>query len=91
MTGRKAWILQSPEERNNTAVEAREDTGLLAAGIYAAMQKNEGLREEVLRLQKNLDDAVHLIETLNAKIAILSTLNKHGTGQNPSPTPTPKN
>lgn len=80
MTERKAWLLQTPEEREVATGTAQP--GLLAAGLYSAMQHNEELREEVLKLQKNLDDAVELIGILNAKIALLSTLNKHGTGQN---------
>ncbi len=82
----KAWLLQTEEERNQTVTEGSGEPppGLLACGVYAAMQKNADLREEVMRLQKNLDDAVDLIGTLNAKIAILGTLLKHGTGQNPS-------
>ncbi len=82
----KAWLLKSEAERTQATTEAGNHPGLLACGVYSAMQKNQDLRDEVLKLQRNLDDAVHLIGVLNSKIAILSTLNKHGTGQNPSPT-----
>jgi hypothetical protein len=82
----KAWLLKSEAERTAVTEETGEHPGLLACGVYSAMQKNQDLRDEVMKLQKNLDDAVHLIGVLNSKIAILSTLNKHGTGQNPTPT-----
>ena len=75
--------MSQAEKDNLTGQEDGDHPGLLACGIYAAMQKNQELRDEVLRLQKNMDDAVKLLEVLNAKIAILSTLNKHGTGKNP--------
>ncbi len=82
---KKPWLLQSQAEREQLTQEAPEDRSLLAASLYAAMQNNTELREEVNRLRANIEDAQYLLETLNAKIAILSTLNKHGTGQNPSP------
>lgn len=81
--GNRAWLLQTPEERELAAATGRPN-GLLAAGLYSAMQNNQELRDEVLRLEKNLTDAVELIGILNAKIAILSTLQKHGTSQNPN-------
>ena len=81
----KPWLLQTPEERELSAASGRPN-GLLAAGLYSAMQNNQELRNEVLKLEKNLTDAVELIGILNAKIALLATLQKHGTSQNPTAT-----
>lgn len=89
MTGKKAWILQSPEERSGAAEPAPQGLGLLAASLYAAMQNNEELRNEVYKLKANLEEAVEVMALLNAKIALLQTLQKHGTGKNPNPTPNP--
>ncbi len=85
---KKPWLLQTQAERENVNKEAPEDRSLLAASLYAAMQNNEELRLEVNRLRQNIEDAQYLMEVMNAKIAILSTLNKHGTSPNPSPSST---
>jgi hypothetical protein len=83
---KKPWLLLSQAEKENvTTPEVPEDRSLLAASLYAAMQNNSELRTEVERLQKNLQDAEKLMETLGTKIAILTTLTKHGTAQNPYP------
>ncbi len=79
---KKPWLLQTPNERQ--AAADPDQPGLLATGLYSAMQHNAELRDEVKRLEKNLNSAVELIGILNAKIALLSTLQKHGTGQNPT-------
>jgi regulator of replication initiation timing len=83
ITAKKPWLLQSQAEKNQQ--EVPEDRSLLAASLYASMQNNEELRLEVDRLRKNIEDAQYLMEQLNSKIAILSTLNKHGTSKNPTP------
>ncbi len=82
---KKPWLLLSQLEKENlNQPEASEDRSLLAASLYAAMQNNEELRNEINLLRKNLEDAQFLFEQLNSKIAILSVLNKHGTGQKPT-------
>ena len=86
MTEKKPWLLQTAEER--AGVESPHK-GLLDDGLYSAMCKNKELRDEVKRLETNMEEAVRLISTLNAKIAILSTLQKHGTSHNPTPQPNP--
>lgn len=55
---------------------------LLEAGLHSSMQKNQELRQEMERLEKNMQDAVHLIGILDAKIAMLSTLINPGYGRN---------
>jgi cell division septum initiation protein DivIVA len=60
------------------------DRSLLAASLYAAMQNNKELRDEILRLERNLTEAEDLMSRLNAKISILQTLQKHGTTKNPT-------
>jgi hypothetical protein len=79
---KKPWLLKSQAEKNNE--QAADHPGLLACAVYSAMQKNQELRDGVLKLQKNLDDAVELLTKMDQKIAILNVLNKPSNGKNPN-------
>ena len=83
-TEKKPWLLQTPEEK---ARLNSPPNGLLEDGLHAAMEKNKDLREMVVRLQQNIQEHLDLIATLNAKLALLNTLHKHGTSQSPTPQP----
>ncbi len=84
MTDKKPWLLQTAEER--AGVESAPPRGLLDDALYSAMFKNKELRDEIKRLETNMEEAVRLIGVLNAKIALLNTLNKNAYGKNPNPT-----
>ncbi len=80
--GKKPYLLLSQAEKDQLGQQDGDHPGLLACGVYSAMQKNEELREEVMKLQHNLDESVKMLGILNAKIALLSTMIKPGNGKN---------
>jgi hypothetical protein len=84
MTDKKPWLLQTADER--AGVDSPPPRGLIDDGLYSAMMKNQELRDEIKRLENNMEEAVRLIRLLDGKIALLNSLNKNAYGKNPNPT-----